>query len=136
MVRNIKCGLLLFFCILLSAGYCFAKDPDISINDIFFPAKIYVKEKTTIYVYLKNDSGADLENCTLTIEAGDGSKISQTFALSKDGLRAEIKWVPQRQGKIEFKATLSPPKTIKDSGAKDKQVIETIEVLAKGVAGK
>jgi hypothetical protein len=128
---NIKCGLILFFCILLAAGYCFAADLDISISDILFPRKISLKERNTVYIYLANNSGADVENCTLTVEADDGSKISQTFTLSKSGQRVELKWVPQRQGKMQFKVTLTPAKGIKEKNKENNQVTETVEVLPK-----
>jgi len=128
---NIKCGLILLFCIFLTASYCFAKDLDISVKDINFPGRIYLNKKASVYIYLSNNSGAEIKDCTLTVEAEDGSKTSQTFPLSKDGQRVELKWVPQRQGKMQFKVTLTPPKAIQEKNKENNQVIETVEVLAK-----
>ena len=128
---NIKCALILLFCIFIAAGYCFAAELDISISDILFPRKIYLKERNTVYMRLENNSGSDLENCTLTAEADDGSKTSQTFTLSKNGQRVELKWVPQRQGSLKFKAALAPAKDIKEKNKENNQVTETVEVIAK-----
>ena len=128
---NSKGGLILLFCIFTTVSYCFAKDVDISVNDVFLPSKIYLNQKANVYIYLTNNSGAEIKDCTLTVEAEDGSKITQTFPLSKDGLKAEVKWVPQRKGKMQFKVTLTPPKAIQEKNKENNQVIETVEVLAK-----
>jgi len=132
MKKNIKLDfkvLISFFCILLLGSYAFAKDLDISVREVDLPRKIYLNKRATVYIYLLNNSGSDIEDCTLTVEAEDGSKISQTFPLGKDGQKVELKWVPQRKGKMEFKVTLAPPKSIEEKNKENNQVIETVEVL-------
>ena len=119
---------ILVFCILLVASYCFAQDVDISVGNITFPEKIYLRQKATISIDLLNNSGHDIENCMLTIEADDGSKVSQLILLGKDGQTAELKWFPQRQGKIEFKVRLSPPLDTQEKDQENNQVTKTVEV--------
>jgi hypothetical protein len=57
--------------------------------------------------------------------------VSQLLALSKDGQKLELAWVPLKAGKIDFKVTLTPPKNLKETNTQNNQVIKTIDVFVK-----
>jgi hypothetical protein len=124
--------LALIFCILLTGSYSFAKDVDIAVTDVNFADKIYLSTKTTVYIALTNNSDMDVKDCTFNVEADDGSKVNQQINLPKTSTqRAEIKWVPQQVGKMNFKVTLTPPKDSKNKSDANAQVTKTVEVLTK-----
>jgi len=136
MEKNIKTRLkflIMFSCILFAGGSGFAKDKniDISVGDITFPEKVYLNQKATVDIVLTNNSDVDVKDCKLNIEADDGSKVSSAVPLPKNASqKVELQWVPQRQGKINFKVTLVPPKGIQVTDEKNTQATKTIEVLA------
>ena len=144
--------LFLSFCILSMAAYALAKgeetvdkgakestqkseqkieDVDLEVSEVTIPARIYLNKKVTIPIVIANNSQEDIEGCTLTVDAADGSKISQTFLFAKDSRqKVELKWVPLKAGKIEFRVTLAGPKNIQESNAKNNQFIKEIDVIA------
>ena len=124
--------LILLFCILLTVSYGFAKDIEISVTDINFPDKIYLNKKATIYIVLTNSSDTDVQGCMFNVEADDGAKVNQSINLPKSSSqRVEIKWVPQRAGKMNFKVTVTAPKDSKDTNETNNQVTKEIEVLTR-----
>jgi len=139
MLKNTMAGLkvlILIFCILLAGSYCFAKDKvkdkvvDIAVTEINFPEKVYLKQKTKVNIVLANNSDLGVKDCMFTVEADDGSKVSQSIPLPRRSRqKVEMVWVPGRQGQINFKASLAPPKGIKAMNEENIQVTKTIEVL-------
>ena len=128
---------ILLFCILLVTSYSFAQDLDISVGNIEIPKEIFLRQRVKITIELLNNSGKDLESCTLTIEIDDGtSKISEPVTVSKDGQTVELKWVPQRKGKMQFKVTISPPPDSEEKNQENNQVIKVLEVLPPVAARK
>jgi hypothetical protein len=124
--------LLLFFCFLFAYVCVSAKDVEISVSEIEVAPKIYLNQRTDIYIVLTNASDTDLEGCRFNIEADDGAKIDQVINLPKDSAqRAEIKWVPQKAGTINLKVKLTPPEGSNDNNQADNQIIKTVEVLAR-----
>ena len=124
--------LALVFCAILIVSYCYAKDVDLSVTDLSFANKIYLGKKTTVYISLTNNSDTDVQGCIFNVEADDGAKVNQELNLPKSSTqRAEIKWVPQREGKINFKVTLAPPQDSKNTNEANAQVTKTVEILGK-----
>jgi len=140
--------LLLSFFIFSAADYALAKDEksavqqtekveqkvkpvDLVVTEVNIPEKIYLNKKVSITIVIFNNSDQDLEGCTLTAQATDGSQTSQTFPFAKESReKVELKWVPLKSGKIEFKVTLAGPKNIQESNTKNNQFVKEIDVIA------
>lgn len=125
--------LIMFFSILVIGSYCYASPVDMAVSNVIFSGKIYLQQKTEVYIELSNNSDVDVKDCQVAVEADDGSKVNGLISLSKKfTTRVEIKWVPLRKGKINFKVTLTPPKGIELKNEKSGQMAKVVEVLAQG----
>lgn len=122
---------IIVFGLLIATSCCLAADIDISIKNVATASKIYLKQKTSIEITVSNNSNVDLDGCLLNVEATDGSKASQWLLLKKNtSQKLLINWIPQSEGKIEFKAAIALPKDVQDKDKTNNQVTKTIEVLS------
>ena len=141
MRRGLKWGIasvVFFSSSLLLLSFCCAEEEskkaenliDLSVGEITFPEKVYEYKKNDIAIVVTNNSDVDVEGCTLTVEASEGSQASQQLVLGQNSsAKVDLKWVPLKSGDIEFKVTLTPPKELKEKTKRDNQVVKMIQVV-------
>lgn len=118
-----------FYCAIAGAAQ---KEVDVGISEIVPQKNIYLERRAVMDITIVNNSDTDVGQCEFSVEADDGSRVSQIISLPKNSSqKAGILWVPQKEGEINFKASLTLPKGVKDTNEKDNEAHVLVEVRTK-----
>jgi len=125
-------SLALIIFMLLMAVNSFAQEVDLAVAELNVSERVILGQKTNIDVVLENKSDADLNGCLFKVEATDEAKVEQLVVLPKNARqRVEIKWIPQKEGKLSLKASISPPDGIKDKDESNNQAHQEVQSVAR-----
>jgi hypothetical protein len=106
-----------------------AEQINVVLGDASIPPNVMVGERCAIEISVKNESNADIRNCTVSVKSEDGLNERERVSLMAKGReKVRFSWTPKREGRQELVFSLEYKE---DANPRDNVVTAKVDVKGK-----